>query len=239
MAGIDLETLKIHDLGDLHVAGDVEETLRRLSLVVKEILESNKFPVLIGGEHTITLGALRALRGVYPESEIAIISLDAHLDMRDEYMGQRLCHATFMRRVNEEIKPKIIEVGTRAFCLEELKYARSNGIKLITVTEIMENDVEDIIEKIATLVGDSEILYLTIDMDVLDPAFAPAVQNPEPNGISMYQLITLVSGICSLQVSALDLVEVAPNYDSGITALGASRLIFEALCHIEKFKRSK
>jgi agmatinase len=123
--GLDVEDLKTHDLGDLHVAGDVELTLGRLALVAQDLFDPGKIPVFIGGEHTITLGVARSL-----DKNVAVVSFDAHLDLRDDYLGLTVSHTTFMRRINEDVKPaKILEVGTRAVCKEELDYAKEAGIQ--------------------------------------------------------------------------------------------------------------
>ena len=107
--GHNIEKISIHDLGNLDVLADVGETLERLRLVTGELLEAGKTPVFIGGEHTITLGIAYALKN--PE-KLAIISFDAHLDLRNEYLGQKFSHTTFMRRLNEQVKPKkIIELS--------------------------------------------------------------------------------------------------------------------------------
>jgi len=239
-ANIDLEDLKIHDLGDLHISGSVKETLRRVELVLAEIFKSRKVPVLIGGEHTITLGALRALKGLNPSVDgITVVNFDAHLDLREEYLGERLCHAAFMRRVLEETGYKLVEIGTRAVCREEVEYAERRGIRFITSREILKNGVENTVERINRLTDEADAVYLTIDMDVLDPAFAPAVQNPEPDGLPINMLLEVLSGICDNRVTALDLVEVAPAYDMGVTAVQAARIIFEVLSFIERSKRDK
>ena len=233
-AGIDMEDLKLHDLGDAHVVGDVDETLRRLELVAKDILNSDKMPVAIGGEHTITLGMMRSVG-----ENVAVVSFDAHLDLRNEYMGRSLSHTTFMRRLHEQIKPeRIVEIGTRALCREELDYAKKSGINFLTTQQIRREDTEKTIKKINNFLSDSERIYLTIDMDVLDPAFAPAVQNPEPEGLHMDTFLDLLCKVCDSRVVASDLVEVAPHYDQGITAIQAAKTIFEILCHIEKAKKS-
>ena len=231
--GVDVEDLKIHDLGDLHVAGEAKETLKRLEKVAKELLAAKKLPVFIGGEHTITLGIMRAVG-----KNTAIISFDAHLDLRDEYMGMTVSHTTFMRRIHEQMCPtQIVEIGTRAVCKEELEYAEKARVNFITAHQIRKNGVEKTLDKVKKLLADSQKTYLTIDMDVLDPAFAPGVQNPEPDGLPMSALLDLLSGLCDQRVAALDLVEVAPNYDNGTTAIQAARMLFEALCSIEKAKR--
>jgi len=229
---IDLEDLRLHDLGDLHVAGEVDETLKRTELVVKEMLDAKKLPVIIGGEHTLTLGAMRAVG-----SNTALVSFDAHLDLRDEYVGRRVSHTTFMRRISEQIKPKkIFEIGARAACKEELDYAKGSGIQFITVQKIRKDITEKTIKNVKEALAGFERIYLTIDMDVLDPAFAPAVQNPEPDGLSIQTFLDILCGLCDNRIVAFDLVEVAPHYDQGITAVQAAKTIFEVLCCVEKSK---
>ncbi|MEM2960297.1 MAG: agmatinase [Candidatus Bathyarchaeia archaeon] len=230
-SNVDLEELKIHDAGDLHISGSVNETLERIESVCKDILSIDKVPVLIGGEHTITLGAVRSLSGNF-----GLISFDAHLDLRDKYMGESICHTTFMRRINESIKPaRIIEVGTRATCREELTYARENeNIKYVTSQRIMHSGADKVSEEIKSLLKGCNQFYLTIDMDVLDPAFAPAVQNPEPDGLSTSVLLDILSEICDRRLIAFDVVEVSPHYDSGVTAVQAAKIIFEVLSSVHK-----
>lgn len=232
-AGIDIEDLKLHDLGDLNAAGDTSETLKRIEQVVKELLDAQKVPVLIGGEHTITLGAALAVG-----ENVAILDFDSHLDLRDEYLNLTVSHTTFMRRINEKVKPtEIIAIGTRAVCKEELDYAKKAGINFTTVQQIREDGVKQTSQKIKKLLKDAKRIYLTVDLDVLDPAFAPAVQNPEPDGLSTNIFYDLLSEICDSRIVAFDVVEAAPNYDNGITAIQAARTIFEVLCHIENTRR--
>ncbi len=232
---VDLEDLKLHDLGDLHVTGEVDETLKRLQLVTKELLDANKTPAVIGGEHTITLGIMREVG-----SNSAIVSFDAHLDLRDEYMGRTLSHTTFMRRINEECTPKkILEIGVRAACKEELDYAKKAGIQLLTAQQIKKQGAEKTAESIARIIADCKRVYISIDMDVLDPAFAPAVQNPEPDGLSMDLLLNILCGVCDNQIAGFDVVEVAPHYDRGVTAVQTAKTVFEVLCHLEKSKKTK
>ncbi|MBS7624959.1 MAG: agmatinase [Candidatus Bathyarchaeia archaeon] len=230
-SNVDIEDLSLHDAGDLHVSGSLEETLRRLNLVCREIVGMNKIPVIIGGEHTITLGASRSIGG-----DFALISFDAHLDLRDKYLDEKICHATFMRRINEEVKPrKIIEVGIRAACKEEITYLFSaDNIKYITSHKIMRASLEDISREIKDAVCGCNKVYITIDMDVLDPAYAPAVQNPEPEGLSTSMLLDILLNVCDQRLAIFDLVEVAPHYDSGVTSVQAAKIIFEVLSHLYK-----
>ncbi|MBS7605339.1 MAG: agmatinase [Candidatus Bathyarchaeia archaeon] len=223
---VDLIDLNIYDAGDLHISGNIKETLRRIELVCRDILRSGKIPIIIGGEHTITFGAAKSIEG-----DFALVSFDAHLDLRDKYMDERISHTTFLRRINEEIKPKrIIVVGVRAVCREELKYAsESNNIRYVTSQRILRDGVESTLKDIRGFLYDCNKLYISIDMDALDPSFAPAVQNPEPEGISITALLDILLELCDQRLIMLDLSEVTPHYDSGITAINAAKIIFEAI----------
>ena len=230
----DIEDIKIHDLGDLHVTGDAELTLGGLALVTQELVDAEKVPVFLGGEHTITLGVLRSLG-----ENVAVLSFDAHLDLRDDYLGLSLSHTTFMRRINEDVKPsKILEIGTRAVCKEELKYAKESGIDYVTASQIRKDGTEKAIEAIKDSLEGIEKIYITIDLDVLDPAYVPAVQNPEPEGLDTSTLLDILESVCDRRVIGLDLVEVAPHYDNGVTATQAAKILFETLCCLEKAQKS-
>jgi len=228
-----IEDIKIHDLGDLHVAGDAELTLGRLALVTQELVDAEKVPVFLGGEHTITLGVLRSLG-----KNVAVVSFDAHLDLRDDYLGLSLSHTTFMRRIKEDVKPaKILEIGTRAVCKEEIEYAKEAEVDYLTAHQIRKDGVQKTIEDISGILEGYEKVYITIDMDVLDPAYVPAVQNPEPEGLDTSTLLDILEHVCDRSVVGLDLVEVAPHYDKGVTATQAAKILFEALCCLEKTRK--
>lgn len=228
--GMDVEDLKLHDLGDLHISTDTQRTLERVALVIKDLSDAGKTPITIGGEHTITLGVMKGLEE--KASKTAVISFDAHLDLRDEFAGLKLSHTTFMRRISEEVKPaKIIEVGTRAVCKEELAYAKKAGIEFSTAQQIRKGGSELIAKRLNEKLARYKNVYLSIDMDVLDPAYAPAVQNPEPDGIGTHTLLDILCEVCEANVIGFDVVEVAPNYDMGVTAVQAAKIIFENLCY--------
>jgi agmatinase len=234
--GVDVEDLKLHDLGDLHVSTDTEKTLKMLESVIKGILEAGKTPVTIGGEHTITLGIMKGLGT--RASKTAIVSFDAHLDLRNEFMGLELSHTTFMRRINEEAKPvKIIEVGTRAVCKEELTYAKSAGIEFFTTKQIREDRSGQVAKELKEKLAEYRNVYLSVDMDILDPAYLPAAQNPEPDGLEMHVLLDILDSICDKRVIGFDVLEVAPNYDQGVSAIQAAKVIFEILCRLEKSRK--
>jgi agmatinase len=231
--GLDVEDLNLHDLGDLHVSADTRQTLETLELITKDIVEDGKVQVTIGGEHTITLGIAKGLRD--KASKTAIVSFDAHLDLRNEFLGLKLSHTTFMRRINEEVKPaKIIEVGTRAVCKEELAYAKKVGIEFFTTKQIRKQGSEHIVKQLKEKLAKYKSIYLSVDMDVLDPAYVPAVQNPEPDGLEMHVLLDILGGICDKRVVGFDVLEIAPDYDQGVSAIQAAKVIFEILCCLEK-----
>ncbi|MGB9135412.1 MAG: agmatinase [Candidatus Bathyarchaeia archaeon] len=227
----DVEDLKIHDAGDLHISNNIGTLTKRLEDVVRDLQEAEKTPAIIGGEHTVTLGAMQGIGG----KDAAVISFDAHLDLRDRYMDLTTSHTTFMRRLNETVKPeRIVEIGTRAVCKEELAYARKMGIQYYTAKEILDKGVEAATKAVKKTVEGCRRVYLTIDMDVLDPAFAPAVQNPEPDGISTQTLLGFICNLCDNRTVGMDLVEVTPPYDQGNTAVHAAKILFETLCAVEK-----
>jgi len=230
--GLDVEDLRLHDLGDLHVSADTRKTLKTLELVTKDTVEDGKVQVTIGGEHTITLGIAKGLGD--RASKTAIVSFDAHLDLRNEFLGLKLSHTTFMRRINEEAKTaKIIEVGTRAVCKEELAYAKKAEIEFFTTKQIRRQGSEQIAKLLKEKLAKYKSIYLSVDMDVLDPAYVPAVQNPEPDGLEMHMLLDILGGICDKRVVGFDVLEIAPDYDQGVSAIQAAKVIFEILCCLE------
>ncbi|UCG44572.1 MAG: agmatinase [Candidatus Bathyarchaeota archaeon] len=230
---IDAEDLRVHDLGDLDTSNRVDETLERLKLVVGELIQAGKTPAIIGGEHTISLGSVQSVG-----RNLAIVSFDAHLDLRNEYMGQVLSHSTFMRRLDELVKPPLIlEIGTRAVCKEELEYAKKSNIEFLTANQMRIRGIKKAVQAVKKLLADYKEVYVTVDMDVLDPAFAPAVQNPEPDGLDMHMLLEVLSSVCDSRVAAIDLAEVAPHYDNGVTAIQAAKVLVEILCQIKKARK--
>jgi agmatinase len=232
----DLVELPLCDVGDLDVSADVKQTVEMCRLVVSDILAAGKVPVAIGGEHTITLGILKGFGA--KAQKTAVVSFDAHLDLREEFLGLKLSHTTFMRLISKEVKPaKIIEVGTRSVCQDELDYAKKVKVDFISTQEIRKNGVAHTVSKLKELLTPYENVYLSVDMDVLDPAFAPAAQNPEADGISTGDLLDIICALCDKRVVGFDVLEIAPSYDQGISAITAAKVIFEMLCQLEKSHR--
>ncbi len=224
----DVETVALEDLGDVEVLGSVESTMERITRTVREILESGKFPIVLGGEHTVTYGCVKAFK------ETGVLSFDAHMDLRDEYIGKRLSHATFVRRLCDELgSDHFFEVGARAICQEELDFATERKVRYNTSLQILKNGIDKTASEVLDWSSRFRKIYVTIDMDVLDPAYAPGVGNPVPEGLSPTQMLELLERIVSSRTVGLDVVEVSPHYDSGLTATQASNLIYNILAFRE------
>lgn len=230
-SGLCVENLKICDLGNLILVDDFNQNFLNLKYVLSKIFCLGKFPIVLGGEHTLTYSVVEA----FPE-KFGIISFDAHLDLRNEYLGKKFSHTTFMRRIVEKIGgERIFFVGTRAICKEELEYIKKEKIGFLTSLQVKTQSIKKTLKTLKNFASSFPNIYLTVDMDVLDPAYAPAASNPEPEGLNPNTLINILTWLNStLNITGLDLVEFTPNYDSGITAILAAKIIFEVLCSKEK-----
>lgn len=230
--GIDFEDIKMHDLGDLAVVhGDASETVRRISETVEDILATKKMPVMIGGEHLVTLGAIKAIK------DVTVVSFDAHFDLRDEYLSNRMSHACVMRRSMEELKSgKVILAGVRATYGEEVEMIKKKGIEYLSAIEMLRSDPKSAASWLKKKLEGARRIYISIDIDVLDPCYAPGIGNPEPEGISPTYLLDTLHNIVDDRVVGFDLVEVSPPYDNGNTAAVASKIVFE-LCSMIKQAR--
>lgn len=238
-----LEQRRIADAGDLVLPwGDVQRSLAAVDAAVSRLLERGKRPVIIGGEHLLTLGALRAVARRWPE--LYVVQLDAHLDLRDEYLGAALSHATVMRRAAELLAARLpqgggagpgaaspgrqggayerlIQLGVRSGTREEWE--------LWERTWRFEGGLVDAARRAARELR-GRPFYLTIDIDVADPAYAPGTGTPEPGGPSSAEVIEAVAALAAAGPVAVDVVEVCPPQDpSDITALLAAKLVREVL----------
>ncbi len=226
-AGLDVfEQLNISDLGDLEITPtDLKATGERILRTVQRIKGDEKMPVLLGGEHTLTYFALQAFDDVF------VVHLDAHRDLREEYLGDKICHATVMRRVLDRLSPeRLVQIGVRSCSKEEADFAREAKILAYSSEQIID-DAPRIIAEVRKLVGKARV-YLTIDLDVLDPAFAPGVATPEPGGPSTVEISRLIRELGKLNIWAFDVVELVPPHDDGTAAFAAAKIIYELLAAI-------
>ena len=216
----DLRDLRMTDYGNVIVSpGDTGESLKRIEATVADIRE--KFPVIVGGEHIITLPAVKALLREHPK--LKVLQFDAHLDLKEDYLGNKLSHVTVMRRLFEILgRERIIQVGARSFSGEEREFAKKN-----TVLKAPERLAEFRV---------SGPVYVTIDMDVFDPAFAPGVSTPAPGGLTPSEFFALLESLKNkMDVVGFDVVETNPPHDTGdVTSLLAARVIKETLLAFRK-----
>jgi agmatinase len=228
---VDMGEIGFNDVGDIILhPSNVEENISRISSVINYFHENGKITISIGGEHTITAGVIKGMK----REGLCLVSFDAHLDLRDEYMGYRYDHACVMRRISE-YGVKIIEVGTRAVSKEEIEYARQKGIAFFTPQQVRLLGVKETSRRIITSIQECKSLYISVDMDGIDPAYAPAVATPEPDGLDPSTLLDIINLIADKRVIGFDVVEVSPSYDtSGITSVLASRIILEIAATVYK-----
>nr|WP_302578994.1 agmatinase [Methanobrevibacter arboriphilus] len=218
-----------YDFGNINVIyGNCKETIKILEEAISDLIEHNIKPITIGGEHSVSLAPIKALSKKYNIEDMIIINLDAHMDIIDEYQGEKCSHATIMKRVYD-LKPKeIIEIGIRSASLEEKEFVdRVKNVNIFTANDTKEK-FENIKDKI-NQINEDEPIYLSIDMDVLDPLYAPEVGNPIPNGISPEIIENILKILANKNVVGFDLVEVATSKLGDPTAVTGSKIIYDFL----------
>lgn len=217
----DLIDTKIFDGGDLELPfGNTEKVLNQIEEFTREILEDSKLPVMIGGEHLVTLGAVRAVFEKYPD--LNIIHFDAHTDLREDYLDEKLSHATVMRRVWDLIGDhKIYQFGIRSGEKYEFEFAKEHTI-------IQKFNLDGLSEVIKKLEG--KPVYFSLDLDILDPSIFPGTGTPEAGGISFQELLNGVMEMGSLNIVGCDVNELSPGYDqSGVSTAVACKILREIL----------
>ncbi|MGB9727902.1 MAG: agmatinase [Nitrososphaeria archaeon] len=224
---IDLEKEFIEDLGDMIISYNVKDCMEQISKVSQELLNEEKTFCMLGGEHTISYGSIEVL-----PKDVGIMIFDAHLDLRNEMNGSKFSHATFFRRLLEKMeKDRFLHLGARAACAEEWKFVEEEKLNVI---EAHEFDVKTILDN--QFFKNYEKVYLSIDVDFFDPAYAPGVGNPEPNGLSPKNFFELLTNLPNVRVVGFDIVEVCPPYDNGNTSILAAKLMLEIFAYHVKMK---
>ena len=213
---IDLAKLPLIDLGDIDCGVLVEDVVTDVQAAVQDIIKDNKVPVMLGGEHSITVGAVKAAR---PD---CFVVCDAHLDLREDYRGTCYNHACTTRRVFKEGTENIIIIGARSGTEEQFEFARS--LLLFTADEIKKRGMNTVIKEISDAIENKRV-YLSIDADVIDCCLTPGLGTPEPFGLAPQDIRELISAIAPRAV-AFDYVEVCP-FDDGQTATVAAQLVRE------------
>ncbi len=228
------DTLQIADIGDLAInTFSLSESLRIIKDSYDGILAQNVVPVAMGGDHSITLPILRAIAAKH--GPVALVHVDAHADVNDEMFGERETHGTVFRRAYEEgliVADKTFQIGIRGsgYAATDFTEAQGWGFNQFPAWELWQQNLTQIGSQIRKMVGDHPV-YITYDIDSLDPAYAPGTGTPEIGGLTTPQALQLIHALQGVNVVGCDLVEVSPPYDpSGNTALTAANLLFELLC---------
>ncbi|HXX39901.1 MAG TPA: agmatinase [bacterium] len=226
------ERLKIADCGDVDTNPmDIVDTHGRIERAVGEILTAGAVPACVGGDHSISLGILRAVARAH--GPVALVHFDSHQDMWDQYFGNRYFHGAPFRRAIEEglYDPNAaVQLGIRGpvYGPEDFAFGDAHGITVVRAEEIHRCGTDAALEPVRRLEGRK--VYVSFDIDSVDPAFAPGTGTPEVGGLSSAQALELLRGLAGLNIVAFDIVEVAPPYDhAGITAMLAANLLFELL----------
>lgn len=217
----DLFDLKIMDTGDLVLPfGNAKLAIEIIEQQASQILESGKILFMLGGEHLVTLGAVRA--AVKKHSDLHILHFDAHADLRDDYLGESLSHATVMRRVWEYVGDKrVYQCGIRSGDAAEFEFANEHTVLSKYNLKKIENFVRAL---------EGKPVYFSLDLDVLDPSVFPGTGTPEPGGVTFQELHNAVLLMKGLNIVGCDVVELSPHYDpSGISTMAACKIIREIL----------
>jgi agmatinase len=225
------EKMRVADCGDVDVVPiAIERTLAAIQAKVGEVMADGALPVCVGGDHSVTLGILRAIARKH--GPVGLVHFDAHPDTWDEYFGSKFFHGTPFRRAVEEglISPKrMIQVGIRGplYGDEDFAFHEQHGIEVVRIEAVKEQGTAWVTERFNRLRGGP--VYLSFDIDAVDPAFAPATGTPEVGGLTSYEALVLVRALAGLNIVGADVVEVSPPYDGPgqITALLAANLLFE------------
>lgn len=218
----DLEDIAVFDSGDLLLPfGNTEAVLEEICARTAEILEAGKMPVMLGGEHLVTLGAVRAMVQKYPE--LHIIHFDAHTDLRDDYLGERLSHATVIRRCHDLLGDgRIHQFGIRSGERAEWDFAFAH-------TDFHPFNVKDVLDVVLALGSDVPV-YVTLDLDVLDPSLFCGTGTPEAGGVFFQDLEEALIALEALNVVGFDMNELSPHYDaSGVSTAVACKVLREML----------
>lgn len=220
----DLEDIGVFDCGDLELRfGSPESALNDIEEFTSKVLKDDKIPCMIGGEHLVTLGAFRAVAKKYPD--VHVIHFDAHADLREEYLGQQLSHATVMHRVWDIIGDnKIFQFGIRSGDRQEIYWGRDH----VFTNKFNFNGLEEVVEKLK-----GKPVYFTLDLDVLDPSVFPGTGTPEAGGVTFMELLNAILKISELNIVGMDVNELSPIYDqSGSSTALACKILRELILSV-------
>ena len=228
------ESLQVADIGDVATnAYNIVDSIDRIETAYHRIIANGCRPITIGGDHTIAWPILRAMHKRY--GPIGVVHVDAHADVNDTMGGEKIAHGTPFRRAVEEGLldcDRVVQIGLRGtgYHADDFDWCRAQGFRVVQAEECWHKSLVPLMREVAEKVGNGPV-YLSFDIDGLDPAFAPGTGTPEIGGLSVQQGIEIIRGLRGLDIVGADLVEISPPYDPhGTTALVGANLAFEMLC---------
>ena len=235
------DSLRIDDLGDVATnAFDKDDSIARIEAFADNLLAHGLTTVAIGGDHTIVLPILRAMKKIH--GPVGMVHVDAHTDINDDMFGEKIAHGTPFRRAVEEgllDGDRVVQIGVRGtgYAADDFDWSRQQGFRVVQVEECWHTSLEPLMADVREKVGGGPV-YLSFDIDGLDPAYAPGTGTLEIGGLTSPQGIEVIRGCYGLDIVGCDLVEVAPIYDvSGMTSRIAADLIYEMLCGLPGVER--
>jgi len=227
--------LNVADIGDVPInTFNLLQTLEIIRQYYVQVLELDIIPLTLGGDHTLTLGILRALKEKY--GSVALIHVDAHADVNEHMFGEKYAHGTTFRRAVEEnllICDKVFQIGLRAqgYAADDFNWGRKQGFRVVQAEECWHQSLQPLMQEVHKQIGQNTPVYLSFDIDGIDPSFAPGTGTPEIGGLTNIQALEIIRGCAGLNLIGCDLVEVSPPYDTtGNTSLLAANLLYEMLC---------
>jgi guanidinobutyrase len=234
------DSIQVADIGDVAInTFNLQKSMDIVTEAYDEILEHGCVPLTMGGDHTIVLPILRAMKKKY--GAVGVVHVDAHADVNDTMFGEKIAHGTPFRRAIEEgliDGNRVAQIGLRGtgYTAEDFDWSRSHGIRVVQAEECWYKSVAPIMAEVRAKLGAGPV-YLSFDIDGLDPSFAPGTGTPEIGGLTIWQALEIIRGCRGLDIVGCDLVEVSPPYDpSGNTALVGANLLYEMLCVLPKVK---
>ncbi|CAM2172017.1 Guanidinobutyrase [Paraburkholderia sacchari] len=228
------DSLQVADIGDVATNPyDLKDSIRLIEAAYDEIVANGCRPITLGGDHTIAWPILRSLHKKY--GKVAVVHVDAHADVNDTMFGEKIAHGTPFRRAVEDGLlqcDKVTQIGLRGtgYHADDFDWCRKQGFTVVQAEACWNKSLAPLMEEVRARVGDTPV-YLSFDIDGLDPSFAPGTGTPEIGGLTVQQGLEIIRGMKGLNIVGADLVEVSPPYDqAGTTALVGANLAFEMLC---------
>ena len=222
--GVDLADVPIHDLGNASEFGHAKDMVDSVRGEIRPIYEAGKIPIVLGGDHACSPPCVEA----YPRDSLGVLYLDAHMDFRSSYLGDARSHACSSRRILEKVGAKnIVVLGVRSVSREEIDDNSTIGMPYITAHEIARDGIEQSVARALDLLK-TEKVYISLDIDAIDPAYAGGTGTPEPFGLTPRD-VKYVIGQAAPRLAGMDIMEVSPHYDHGNTSALAARLAREAI----------